>query len=305
MEKYARVTGYLVALAMLAGLLSLVALLREDLLFPHNRVRVSFPSIGTLMEDDPVNLQGVQVGRVSKIEAGQGESVATLEFFHRTRITKGSRFINFNYSLFGARMVILVPGTSPEPLDASVIHQGDFSTGVAETIHKVEDLLVTVMEYKRLSSRLELGSGSTLSLQGYLTTKVYPVLEEFGKMAHDLQILQNEVATQLERLTSASIQVDRFGRDLSAGSDTLIHRANRTLAQLASLTAQSTLILRSLEEVLIAGQDTTKGPSRFLVQRDLYDRALSLTHAMQDLLKVVKKEGLKDVIHFWRNVHFR
>ncbi|MDB5105560.1 MAG: Mammalian cell entry related domain protein [Fibrobacteres bacterium] len=303
MEKYARFAGYSVALALLAGLLFIVSMLREGVLFPHNRVKVSFPAIGTLMEDDPVKMQGVQVGRIASIDAVDGVSIATLEFFHRTPVTKGSRFINFNYSLFGARMVILVPGESKERIDPDQVQAGDFSTGVAETIHRVEDLLVTVMEYKKLSSRLERGSDTSLSLQMFLTTKVYPVLEEFGAMTHDMETLQNEAGRQLDQLTAASLNVDRFGRDMAANSDTLILRANRTLAQLASLTVQSTAVLKGLEEIVVACQDTSKGASRFLVQREIYDHALSMTHALQDLLKVAKKDGLTDAIHFWRNVH--
>lgn len=292
------------ALILLAGLLWMVSMLREGLLFPHNRVTVAFPAIGTLMEDDPVKLQGVQVGRVASIETMQGRAVAVLEFFHRTPIAKGSRFINYNYSLFGARMVILVPGESREAIDPDQIQTGDFSTGVAETIHKVEDLLVTVTEYRKLGSRLEKGTDSTLSIQQLLATKVYPVLAEFGTFTHDLETLQNQAGAQLDQLAAASGHVDGFGRTLASQSDTLVVRANRTLAQLTTLTAQSTVILKSLEEIVIACQDTTKGTSRFLVQRDMYDRALSMTHALQDLLKVAKAEGITDAIHFWRNVHF-
>ena len=305
MERYARVTGYLVALAMLAGMLALVATLREGLLFPHNRIQVAFPSIGTLMEDDPVKLNGVQVGRVASIGNIGRASVATLEFFHRTPVTKGSRFINCNYSLFGARMVIMVPGASREPIDYKEIQNGDFSTGVAETIHRVEDLLKVVLEYKQLSTRLEKGTDSSLSIQQVLTTRVYPVLEQFGAMTHDIEALQNEAGAELERVAAATAGMDRVGRELAMQSDTLVVRANRTLARLAVLTAQSTAVLKGLEGIVVACEDTTKGPSRFLVQRDIYDRTLSLTHALQDLLKLVREEGLTDAIHFWRNVHLR
>jgi phospholipid/cholesterol/gamma-HCH transport system substrate-binding protein len=304
MERYSRLAGYSVALTLLAGMLWLVSMLREGVLFPHNRVKVAFPAIGTLMEDDPIKLQGVQVGRVDGIESDHGRSVAVLEFFHRTPITQGSHFINYNYSLFGARMIILVPGQSREPIDPDQVQTGEFSTGVAETIHKVEDLLVTVVEYKRLSSRLENGSDTSLSIQQLLNTKVYPVLEEFGAFTRDLEALQTQASSQLDQVAAASDQFNGFGRDLHAQSDTLVLRANRTLTRLAILTAQSTAIMKSLEEIAIACQDTSKGASRFLVQREMYDHALSLTHALQDLLKVADKDGLTDVIHFWRNVHF-
>jgi phospholipid/cholesterol/gamma-HCH transport system substrate-binding protein len=305
MERYARITGYSVFLAILVGSLWLVSMLREGLLFPHNRIKVAFPTIGTLMEDDPVKLQGVQVGRVASIEKAGNQTIAVLDFFHRTPIPADSRFINYNYSLFGARMVILVAGTSKVRMDPQRIQQGDFSTGVSETIHKVEELLATVLEYKKLSSRLEVGSDSTLSVQQFLAQKIYPVLEEFAGFTKDMEALENEAGSQLDQLSLASTQVNGFGRALSTQSDTLIIRANRTLAQLAILTAQSTQVLKGLEEILAASQDTTRGPGRLMMNRDLYEHALSMTHALQDLLKVAKQEGLTDVIHFWKNVHIR
>lgn len=305
MEKKARIAGYAVALAVLAGLLSLVALLREDVLFPHNRLQVAFPAVGTLMEDDPVTMHGVQVGRVAAIEAGKEGSIAILEFFHRTPIPSGSRFINYNYSLFGARMVILVPGESLEPMDVSAIQPGVFSSGVAESIHRVEELLVTMMEYKSLSARLEHGGDSSMSLQDLMESRIYPALGEFAALSRQLELVETAASAHLADLAEASVKVDRFGRDISSQSDSLISRANRTLLQLAEVTAQATVVLRSLERLMLASQDTTGLPSSLLVRRELYDKALTLTHTLRDLLEAWKKDGLKDIIHFWRNVHFR
>ena len=305
MEKHARLAGYSVALLLLAGLLWIVSSLREGLLFPHNRVQVAFPAIGTLMEDDPIRLQGVQVGRVSSIEARDGRTLAVLEFFHRTPIPADSRFINYNYSMFGARMVILAQGTSRVPMDPRQVQEGYFSSGVAESIHKVEDLLVTMLEFRRLGTRLEKGTDSTLSIQQLLTRQVYPALDRFGALTRDLGGLENDAASQLDRLAAASAGINAFGKDLSSESDTLMLRANRSLIQLTTLTSQATVILKGLEDIIIACEDTTKGANRFLVQRDMYDHALSLTHALQDLLKAARKDGLTDVIHFWRNVHLK
>jgi phospholipid/cholesterol/gamma-HCH transport system substrate-binding protein len=305
MEKYARITGYAAALAILLGALALVMGLREGVLFPHNRVRVRFPAIGTLMEDDPVKLRGVSVGRVSSIRAEGGEAIATLEFYHSTPIPADSRFVNYNYSLFGARMVILVPGTSRDPMDAAKLQQGDFSTGVSETIHRVEELLRTVSEFKRLSMRLERGSDTSLSVQQFLGDRVYPVLERFGTLVRDMDTLQNAAGARLDDLEAASAGMDRLGRGLSTQSDTLVSRAERTLDRLARLTAQSMIVLHSLEEIAVACQDTTRGPGRLVANRDLYDKTMAMTHALENMLKLLEKDGLTDAIHFWRNVHVR
>jgi len=305
MEKYARITGYAAALAILLGALALVMGLRQGILFPHNRVQVRFPTIGTLMEDDPVRLRGVTVGRVASIRAGDGQAIATLEFFRHAPLPKDSRFVNYNYSLFGARMVILVPGTSREVMDPGVIQNGDFSAGVSESIHRVEELLRTVSEYKRLSQRLERGSDTSLSIQQFLAVRVYPVLEQFGTLAREMDSLQDAAGSQLDRLESAAAGVDRLGRGLSTQSDTLMARAELTLTRLARLTAQSTAVLEGLEKIALACQDTTRGPGRVMASRELYDRALSLTHALEEMLKVLEKDGLTDAIHFWRNIRIR
>jgi len=305
MEKYARIVGYASALAILLAALALVMGLREGVLFPHHRVRVRFPAIGTLMEDDPVKLRGVTVGRVASIQAENGEAIATLEFFHGTPIPADSRFVNYNYSLFGARMVILVPGTSREPMDAERVQQGDFSTGVSESIHRVEELLRTVSEYKRLSMRLDRGSDTSLSVQQFLALRVYPVLERFAALTRDMDTLQNAAGSQLDGLETAVAGMDRLGRGLSSQSDTLVARAERTLDRLARLTAQSTVVLHGLEEIAIACQDTTHGPGRLIANRDLYDKTMAVTHALENMLKLLEKDGLTDAIHFWRNVHVR
>ena len=68
-------------------------------------------------------MRGVEVGRVISIRAADSGAVATLELYRQTRLPKDSRFVNFNYSLFGARMVwgaldgldIIGAGTHPSP----------------------------------------------------------------------------------------------------------------------------------------------------------------------------------------------
>jgi hypothetical protein len=190
-------------------------------------------------------------------------------------------------------------------LDPSLVQPGEFSTGVSETIHRVEELLRTMTEYKRLSLRLERGSDSSLSVQRYLAERVYPLLEDFVTLARKMDTLQETAGTRLDQLESAAAGMDRLGRGLSSQSDTLVARAERTLGRLALLTEQSTAVLRGLEEIAVACQDTSNGPGRLLAGRDLYDRTLAMTHALEDMLKLLQKDGLTDAIHFWRNVHVR
>jgi ABC-type transporter Mla subunit MlaD len=303
MQKYARLTGYSVTLTLLAALLFVTIQLREGVLFPYNRVKVRFPTIGTLMEGDAVKLNGVEVGRVNRIEAGEGTAIATLELYRKMTLAKDTRFINYNYSLFGARMVILVPGDAAESMDQNILQEGNFSSGVTESIHKVSLLLNTIVQYQSLAKSLQIGNDTTPSLQQLLTTQVYPALEDFSQFAQNLQALQIKTESELEVLVKAGGEVNSFSQLLAKSSDTLVIRANRTLEQLTLLTERTSILLRDLDKIILAAQDTTTGPGRILVQRDLYNRTLTLTQGLQNLVKAVQRDGVKDIIHFWRNVN--
>lgn len=305
MENSARLAGYTLAFIALTGLMAIVAFLEDGSLFARTMVKVGFPNSGTLMEDDPVKIRGVEVGRVESIDPGPHGPIVTLELYKKTTLPRDSRFINYNYSLFGARMVVLVPGKSPEPMNIRAVQAGHFSTGVTETIHRVDRLLRTVTEYQTLAGRLEKGDGTALSFQQLLSTRIYPALDEFTAFAEKLEVLEGRASSDLEGLARASGQVRGFSEAMNSGTDTLIGTANRTVERLVTLTAQTTLILEGLEKIMLAAQDTGGLPHQLLARRDLYEKTLTLSHALHDLLDQVKRQGLKDIIHFWRNVKIR
>jgi ABC-type transporter Mla subunit MlaD len=306
MEKSARLAGYILALSALAGLMILVAFLQDGNLFRRNLVQVAFPAVGTLMEDDPVKARGVEVGRVDRIERGpDGHPLITLELYKRLPLARDTRFVSYNHSLFGARMVVLVPGQSDQPLEAGQVQRGYFSTGVTETIHKVDELLRTVVEYQGLASRLESGNDSVPSLHQLLAAKVYPALDRFGAFAARLEHLENQASDDLDRVALASRRMKGFSKAMSAGTDSLVTKAHLTVERVAVLTAQTTALLGGLEKMMSTAQDTTALAGRLLANRDLYEKTMVVAHALTDLLQKVEEDGLKDIINFWRNVHVR
>ncbi|HLP39889.1 MAG TPA: MlaD family protein [Fibrobacteria bacterium] len=305
MEHTSRIAGYTIAFLGLLGLMAVLAFLEEGSLFRRALVKVSFPTVGTLMVDDPVKLRGVEVGRVDAIEPGPDGPVVTLELYKKALLPRDTRFVNYNYSLFGARMVVLVPGHAAEPLDPAAVHAGHFSTGVTESIHKVNMLLRAMVEYQGLASRLEHGNDTTQSLEAMLRTKVYPTLDKFGAFATRLESLEGRASTELDGLARATGQVRSFSRTMAMGSDTLVAKAHLTVERLATLTTRTTMVLGGLEKMILSAQDTSSLAGRMLANRDLYERTLILAHALKDLLKQVEQEGLKNIIGFWRNVHIR
>lgn len=305
MEKSARLAGYILAFTALLGLLVVVALLQDGNLFLRTLIKVAFPSAGTLMVDDPVKLRGVEVGRVESIDPGPDGPIITLELYKRTTLPRDTRFVNFNYSLFGARMIVLLPGASAEPMDTKAVQPGVFTSGVTETIHKVDELLRTVIEYQGLARRLDQGNDTALSFQQLLATRIYPALDGFTAFAHRLEALEGRASSDLEVLARTSGQVRAWSAAMALGTDTLVVKAQATVERLSLLTAQTVVLLDGIERLMLASHDSTTLIGRVLANRDLYERSLVLSHALHDLLRQVQRQGLKDIIHFWRNVKIR
>ncbi len=305
MDSSARLDGYTLTLLALAVLMGVLASLKDGGLFRRTLIQVEFPTVGTLIEDDPVTLKGVTVGRVDRLERGPRGPVVTLELYKRLPLSSDTRFINYNYSLFGARMVVLAPGRSSEALDPGVVQQGFFVSGVAESIHKVEELLRIVVEYKGLADRLDRGGDSALSFRQLLETRIYPALDGFIEFAERLERLERKASGDLDGMARTSADVRKWSKAMAQSSDTLVAKAQASVDRVARLTAQTVVLLDGLEKLVRVSQDTTGMPGKLLAQRDLYERTLILSHALHDLLRHIKEQGLKDIIHFWRNVHFR
>lgn len=303
MENKERWVGYGVVMALLFAALTLLFALRQGILFPHHRIQVAFPAIGTLMQDDPVKSRGVEVGRVIKISAIQGQAVATLEMYSSVDLPVDTRFINYNYSMFGARMVIMVPGESKQVMDQNVIQNGDFISGVTETIHRVDALLKLVQDYRKLTYQFANGDDSTPSVQKIFTTQIYPALDQFGRFAESMQSLENKTNHEMDDIARTTASVKNLTQNVNRNSDSLILKAQQSLEQLAILTEQSNTLLNQFEKGMASVQDTSQLVGKLFSNRELFDHTVRFSQAVQDFLQTVQKQGFKDVIHFWRNVH--
>ena len=138
-----------------------------------------------------------------------------------------------------------------------------------------------------------------------MATRVYPALDGFTAFAGRLEALEGRASAELEVLARTSGQVRAWSAAMAHGTDTLVVKAQATVERLSRLTAQTVVLLDGLERLMLASQDSTTLMGRVLAHRDLYERSLTLSHALHDLLLKVRSQGLKDIIHFWRNVKFR
>jgi len=301
MESKARLTGYLCAAAILVLGLWMAGLILHEALHPARIVRVRFPELGTLMVQDPVMQDGVPIGKVHSLTLQDGYPLAEIELFREGFIASDSRFVNFNHSLMGARMVVLTSGHSTTPLDESGIQQGIFADGVAESLRRVQDLLQLVAEMRIQMDRLFLKPSGPLSP------------ESFRQMEDNAQ-----------KLDQLALKIDGIGKSLQDGVETWMHLEGSLQTGLRSTTPginhmedqTSTLLgsaltaeqsagalLTSAQKLLASVQDSAGALHPLLYDSSAYLGLKSSLKVLDNALRTYQTEGLSNVVG-WRNLHF-
>lgn len=103
--------------------------------------------IGSLQPDDPVAIQGVDVGQVEEITSDTTGVRAKVRFWKRQKIYSDARAFNVGNGLMGMRYVLLLPGTDTlPPLDRDQNIPGAFQPGIAEVMSGIKDVVAKVGE---------------------------------------------------------------------------------------------------------------------------------------------------------------
>lgn len=301
-QKLARRLGYAVTLSSLLAITAVLGFLAWDYARGPLIATVRFSEVGTLMEGDPVELRGVPVGRVRQVRKGKREALVELEIFRRLDLAADSRFINFNHSLMGARMVLLAEGRGADRLDFGAVQEGVFEPGIAESIHQVEKLLGVARDYAALGRSLREGGEGRPSAQAFMEESVYPLLEGYSRLADKLGETLEKSEAELVRYERTAAEA----RILTRTSASLLEDRTRRGAELALrlsllLEGADTLITKT-EGLLARAADTASLSHALLTRRETYENLVALTKSLEKVVSVLRQEGVQDILHFWRNV---
>lgn len=105
-------------------------------------IKAYFNNVGTLVEGDPVKVNGVKKGKVLTIILEGTTVIVTLEVDSKVVIPVDSKIIIQNIGLMGERMVGINLGTSKEMLDLSIPIKGYFDSGIAEAMGMMGDVFL-------------------------------------------------------------------------------------------------------------------------------------------------------------------
>lgn len=264
-----------VGLFVLVGLISLLAalfLLTDPSTFRGRyKVTTMVEDAGGIRRGDPVQMKGVNIGRVDGFVLTQSGVQITLELEGAWKVPEDSRTRLVSSGILGGKTVEIIPGDSPDVLRPGENMPGEDMPGLLdfppELGQNAEDVLERIQALLDQPT-VEAVQSSAVELKGLLAR---------------LSTLADQQGEEVARLT-ASLNRSAQGLETAAGSGddfaSAIARADSTLA-VARATTESLQRASSSLEVILQRMEAGEGTlGRLSTDSTLYD---NLTAAVESI----------------------
>ncbi|MDE0394727.1 MAG: MlaD family protein [Gammaproteobacteria bacterium] len=217
---------------------------------------------------DPVQMRGVNIGRVHQFDLSSEGVIVTLEIEGRWEIPEDSRTALGSLDLLGGRAVQIVIGTSPNPVQPGQVLPGEAMVGVMA----LADTMGAEVRYT-LSQLQTLLADSTVASVHASVSDLEALIANLAAITEEERDGLSELSASLSR--SAARVEELTGRDeLDRG----IARADSTLSVLQQASASLARATGSLEAILArmeGGEGTLGRLSEDAALYETLDQALA------------------------------
>ena len=240
----------------------------------------SVDNAGGVRSGDPVQMQGVNLGRVNDFRMiGPGRVDITLEIEGQWRIPVGSRVTFGEAGLFGGRTMVIERGESTQ-----FYQEGDTLPGVGAggggLLGSVDELSARAVDVLESIQRL-LDPETVDALRG-TAVDARQLVAEFSTLAADLRGPITDLTESLARTSEGLSTVAEAGPNISSA----VARADSTMAVLQETSANIDAAMGSLSTVL-ARIEAGEGSLGRLTTDDaeLYENINAATESLNGLLQ--------------------
>jgi phospholipid/cholesterol/gamma-HCH transport system substrate-binding protein len=122
------------------------------------QIHAVFPMVGGISPGDKVNLNGVEMGSVKRVQLRDQDVFITMDISKQAKIPDDSRIVLQTVGIMGERIITVLLGTSDRFLEPGVTMQGVYEPGITEalasTLTQGDKLKAIVENLTEVSGRL-------------------------------------------------------------------------------------------------------------------------------------------------------
>ena len=278
--------GVFVLLGLASALFALFLLTDPSTFRGRYRISTVVEDAGGIRRGDPVQMRGVNVGRVMSFSMDPGGVRITLEIEGQWDIPSDSRGRLISGGILGGRTVEIVEGGSPESIPGGAELPGETVEGLLDIPAELgQDVQAVLGQIQGLLAQptVDAIQGSAVELQGLLA-QLSRLAEDQGRELALLTASLNRSALGLEdaagsgedlasaiaQADSALLTITRTGEVVLAASESLqtilrrIEAGEGTLGRLSTDSGLYDDLIATLESVRLLTDDIRENPKRYV-----------------------------------------
>lgn len=237
--------GVFALVGVLSVVVTLLALTDPGMFRGRVAVATVVADAGGLRRGDPVQMRGVNIGRVQGFDIGQDSVRVELELERAYPVPDDSYIRLRSSGLLGGMVVEVIPGASPDDLEGGEVLPGDIQRGLLDPAGGVSVRADTV-----LTRVQELLSRETVADVGASVAELRLLLDELSGLVGEQRRELAGLGTSL-RAGAANIERATAGPELGraiARTDTVTARLNAASLRLQDASESLGLVLQRVEQ---------------------------------------------------------
>jgi phospholipid/cholesterol/gamma-HCH transport system substrate-binding protein len=253
------------------------------------QIHAVFPMVGGIGPGDKVNLNGVEMGSVKRVQLRDRDVFLTMDISKRARIPDDSRIVLQTVGIMGERIITVLLGTSETFLEPGATMQGEYEPGITEALAFLgaimDDLTQLTKDMQQIAGTLTQGN------------KLKGIVENLAAVSGRLRALVERDAPDIESgvksFRRSAETMDRLLARNEGNIDTLMTSFAEASKDFPELVARMRAVTDALAEITNSLQKSDNTLGALMSDRVLLDKLEKAVKDLDDLVADVKANPKK------------
>ncbi|MFA4947881.1 MAG: MlaD family protein [Candidatus Krumholzibacteriia bacterium] len=255
----------------------------------NHQIQAVFPMVGGISPGDKVNLNGVEMGSVKRVQLRDNDVLLTMDISKQAKIPDDSRIVLQTVGIMGERIITVLLGTSERFLEPGATMQGVYEPGITEALAFLggimDELTQLTKDMQRIAGTLTQGD------------KLKAIVENLADVSGRLRALIERDAPGFEAgvqsFRRSAEKVDKLLERNSGNIDTLMTSFAAASKDFPELVRRMRAVTDTLAEIANGLQKNDNTLGALMTDRALLDKLEKAVKNLDDLVTDVKANPKK------------
>src|SRR4030095_1214573 len=262
-----------------------------------NDLTVYFADVNGLKEGDPVSVNGVSKGKVTKIDLSEGDSVRVDFSMSKDVLLKKDYVVSIAMiELMSGKQIYVRPGVSSEVVDINKPLVGARNTDVVAligTMNQVgEDVRLITRKLDTTMTKLTISVGHINDIVGddVLKSNLKGAANNFNSASKNLNLMLSDTRNSLNSLTS---RLNSIATNVDNTVTETKPELKGTIQDIRQLTSRIDTLTLNLNSLVSNAKVSNSTVGKLLNEDEMYDNVNKTLISINKLVKKIEKDGLR------------